>query len=163
MVWSLFSLYHKNEWLSPPLSLNKGGPFGFHNSSHLTPSWNGHLGSRDFLLCHRGARAWFGGLASPTAASANASVLCCAVYGAIIHSEDNTGPASLLTGWPFHFTALWHPVETVMETRSRGTPHSCSHPGKKLERGGSWRPGVFFFFMISKNRYFRIVSTPMIY
>lgn len=37
--------------------------------------------------------------------------VCCAVYGAIIHSEDNAGPASPHTGWPFRFTTHWHQVK----------------------------------------------------
>lgn len=49
IVWfgACFHFTTKMSGFSPPNPLlNKGGPFGFHKSDHLSPSWNGHLGSR---------------------------------------------------------------------------------------------------------------------
>lgn len=101
LVWSLFSLYHKNEWLfffflflfPSSFSPNKGGPFGFHNSDHLTPSWNVHLGSRAQSL-PRLLPGW--AMPGPGATLVSLQPLpkpaCCAAYGAEIYSEDNPGP-----------------------------------------------------------------------
>lgn len=65
-------------------------------------------------------------------------LVCCAVYGAIIHSEDNEDPASLLTGWPFTSLLTGTDWKRLMETRSLELPaRSCLQPGRKLERDGS--------------------------
>lgn len=76
-VWSLFSLYHKNEWLFLPLSLNKGGPFGFHNSDHPSPSWNGHLGSRAQRLPPSPQRGPVPGLGAMSAPHPHCSLCQC--------------------------------------------------------------------------------------
>lgn len=48
IVWfgAYFHFTTKMSDFFPLLSLNKGGPFGFHNSDHMTPSWNFCLGSQ---------------------------------------------------------------------------------------------------------------------
>lgn len=107
LVWSLFSLYHKNEWLFLPLSLNKGGPFGFHNSDHLSPSWNGHVGSRAQRLPPSPQRGPVPGLGAvpapfPIAAFASASVLCC-LWG---HNPLRGQWSSALCSLGGHFTSL---------------------------------------------------------
>lgn len=57
------------------LSLNKGGPFGFYNSGHLTPSWNSiwEAGHKAFLAAPRPCHVWPQGRASLAAACAKAS------------------------------------------------------------------------------------------
>lgn len=110
LVWSLFSLYRKNEWLFLPLSLNKGGPFGFHNSDRSSESFLerplGKQGTETSSVVTEGPRAWFGGHAHPLPPLQSLPMpVCCAVYGAIIHSEDSG--VLLLCSLGGHFTLLF--------------------------------------------------------
>jgi hypothetical protein len=87
----------------PPSLLNKGEPFGFHNSNHLTSSWNILLGSRAQSLPGL-PLSW----AMPDSGAMPASLqrrpmpVYCAVVGAVIHCEDNHGPCVCPLG--SHFT-----------------------------------------------------------
>ena len=100
LVWNLFSLYHKNEWLFLPLSLTKAGHLvSITQIIRVLPgmaTWE--AGSRDFLLHHRGAPCLVWGPCQPPSPLQPLPMpVCCAVYGAVIHSEDNEAllPCSL--------------------------------------------------------------------
>ena len=102
LVWSLVSLYHKNEWFCFffSFSLNKGGPFGFHNSDHLTPSWNVHLGSRAQSLPPQAEPRLAPGPCQPQGQLCQ-NQWCGDVYGATSTLEDGGGPWSCVHWRPF--------------------------------------------------------------
>lgn len=66
-AWFHFTTKMSDSPPPSPFSLNKGGSFGFHNSDHLTPSWNAHgeAGHKAVLL----SWATFGSGAMPTSTS----------------------------------------------------------------------------------------------
>lgn len=76
VVWFGDSFYFTtkmSDFFPLSLSLNKGEPFGFHNSDHLTSSWNLHLGSRAQSLLPPLGHVWLWGHANLAVNSAKTS------------------------------------------------------------------------------------------
>lgn len=105
-------------------------------------------GPRDFLLRHRGALCLVWVLCQPPSPLQPLPVpVCCAVYGAIIHSEDNGALLSALwVAISLHCSLAWHGIEKSNGDQEPGALCSVLFTTREKIRGVGVGDQIFFFF-----------------